>query len=419
MRGSTGSGQRVKHLPESSPVQHRSGSNQRLRLPFSSSFLSADRFALQEFCVAHTTSTCLISYLFVYQNPVESNQSTMNSVWGFALLVALACVSVSYALDIEPRIVGGSDVATGRVPYFVSLVNASRAHQCGGTLIAGDMVLTAASCTTDGPLTSALVGFHDPTDTSYEEFVIIKTSVHPSYDSTTGSYDIAILQLDSSSTFSPIVVNSVSGFPGGVTEIMAVGYGTTNSSGVMAVPSAVQALDLLYISQSSCSALINFLKAEEYIQRQITSDMMCIASYQETGQCTGDEGGPMVYTGDSADSDLLVGVMASDRGCVKYQYPTMGTRTSAAYPFIESTVCSDSGSAPDYFGCTSKPSASPTAAPSPSPTVSPTAAPSPSPTVSPTVAPSPSPTPKPSASPTAVIDDTGSPTAMPTESPTE
>jgi len=45
-------------------------------------------------------------------------------------------------------IIKGRKAAEGRFPYFVSLINKKGAHRCGGVLIAPDMVLTAASCST-------------------------------------------------------------------------------------------------------------------------------------------------------------------------------------------------------------------------------------------------------------------------------
>ena len=43
----------------------------------------------------------------------------------------------------KPRIVGGGKVDPGRFPYFARLYEPGL---CGGTLVASDVVLTAASC---------------------------------------------------------------------------------------------------------------------------------------------------------------------------------------------------------------------------------------------------------------------------------
>ena len=50
------------------------------------------------------------------------------------------------ASDVTTRIIGGSDVEQERYPYFVSLVDENDVHQCGGSLIAPNVVLTSATC---------------------------------------------------------------------------------------------------------------------------------------------------------------------------------------------------------------------------------------------------------------------------------
>jgi secreted trypsin-like serine protease len=48
--------------------------------------------------------------------------------------------------DRLPRIVGGDDADRTRFPYYVALVDANDQFVCGGSLIASDVVLTAAHC---------------------------------------------------------------------------------------------------------------------------------------------------------------------------------------------------------------------------------------------------------------------------------
>jgi secreted trypsin-like serine protease len=47
------------------------------------------------------------------------------------------------ALASQTRLFGGENATAGRYPYFVRLVGAG---QCGGALIAPDIVVTAAHC---------------------------------------------------------------------------------------------------------------------------------------------------------------------------------------------------------------------------------------------------------------------------------
>lgn len=70
----------------------------------------------------------------------------MRSVLCKALVFALTAAKASSSSTPEARIVGGDSVTAGRMPYFVSLVDAAGVHQCGGTLIASNLVLTSAAC---------------------------------------------------------------------------------------------------------------------------------------------------------------------------------------------------------------------------------------------------------------------------------
>jgi len=67
-----------------------------------------------------------------------------------SLLLALAIPAVSFAAaipqDQEVQIVGGTAAAAGEFPYIVSVQTSSGSHFCGGTLLNGNTVITAAHC---------------------------------------------------------------------------------------------------------------------------------------------------------------------------------------------------------------------------------------------------------------------------------
>jgi secreted trypsin-like serine protease len=85
-------------------------------------------------------------------------------------------------LNGSPRIIGGQEAPEGRYPYAVSLVYPDGSHECGGSLIAPNIVLSAAHCAEDS--THVQIGRHDRSDLNdeYEELSILHKLVHPLYD---------------------------------------------------------------------------------------------------------------------------------------------------------------------------------------------------------------------------------------------
>ena len=81
----------------------------------------------------------------------------------------------------DPRIVNGENAQWGRYPYLVSLRSGKTGrHMCGGSLVAPDIVLTAAHC--NGSV-AVWIGVYsqsaDPAISSYEIMDIKQEIEHP------------------------------------------------------------------------------------------------------------------------------------------------------------------------------------------------------------------------------------------------
>ncbi|KIE00097.1 Trypsin- protease, partial [Metarhizium majus ARSEF 297] len=115
-----------------------------------------------------------------------------------AIILAVACSTLlTTAATIDKRIAGGEAAQIGDIPCIVSIQNKRGQHECGGSLLDGNTVLTAAHCLESSHSIRA------GTLNAEEGGVIANNSsrkAHPDYKTQTTVYDvpendIAILKL--------------------------------------------------------------------------------------------------------------------------------------------------------------------------------------------------------------------------------
>ncbi|KAI2510347.1 serine-type endopeptidase [Fragilaria crotonensis] len=158
--------------------------------------------------------------------------------------------------DLGSRIVGGFKADPKRHPFFTQLLvstESDSAWECGGTLIAADVVLTAAHCvTTDDswdPIWSIEMWVNS-TSVYYSPYEYYRSAisylVYPLYDDTTLSHDLALIFLDEPVKGVTLAkINKNANSPAVGKALTAIGLG------LMQRPSEVEATYLMQVSMNT------------------------------------------------------------------------------------------------------------------------------------------------------------------------
>ena len=200
----------------------------------------------------------------------------------------------------SPFIVGGEPTIDGEWPYMVALIRTghlpSTGQFCGGSLIAENIVLTAAHCVYGERINdfSVYVGSQSLSDpgSSGELIPVDNIVIHENYNPATLTDDIALVFLSqpSSLAVTPLLSpEQMAGLALGDTLTVA-GWGNMEPFG-WSTPDQLQQVDVNYISNETCQEAYTDL----YGPNTVTETMMC-AGMPEGGKdsCHGDSGGPLV-----------------------------------------------------------------------------------------------------------------------------
>jgi len=202
---------------------------------------------------------------------------------------------------------------------------------CSGSLIANDIILTAAHCLDHAPINITRLGtYYNLTNATLGETVeVCEQLPHPGYArSGRKEHDIALLRLCQESVLAkkgnavPIRLNSNESCPFTNQSLILVGWGKTFRNGT--IPSDIlQTTTLYYNSTEDCNKTFqnhnnincsgyNTPEKKENCEEYITPDEMC-ASAPNTDQCEGDSGGALII-GSNKTNYVQVGVTSHTTG---------------------------------------------------------------------------------------------------------
>jgi hypothetical protein len=298
--------------------------------------------------------------------------------------------------EVKPRIFGGWDTVEDRYPYAqVSLYSDSEGHQCGASLIAVDVVLTAAHCA--GSYDYIIIGKHKIEDTTDEAeiFAPLMEIVHPENDETTTRFDVMLIILDGYTTLAtPVRVNNNSDVPTNGQDLTVLGFGYDES---WEMPDMLQETKVAYTRNLDCVAIQD--ENGYTLENDLYADMLC-AGEDGRDSCYGDSGSPLILVGNTVEQDVQVGLVSWGYECAG-DLPGIYSRLShwQTFNFIKDTVCEHSVSPPTtYMNCGQQttattnppthapPTAGPTYYPTYYPTLESTLETIPPPTIGPTTA---------------------------------
>ena len=195
------------------------------------------------------------------------------------------------------KIIGGTPADARDYPWYALLYRYNGGF-CGGSLVAPDMVLSAAHC----------AGGFDRVFIGNETIEIESEYLHPSYDDDTVSHDFMLVKLKSPSQ-APIVRmdDALYSYKYDETKSLWIaGHGDIDPDPESTIVSEILLeAEVEYVSQDSCSSAYSVLA-----DISIDDSMMCAVSPGKDS-CQGDSGGPLF----DRENEVLVGVVSFGIGC--------------------------------------------------------------------------------------------------------
>lgn len=240
----------------------------------------------------------------------------------------------------QPDIMGGREATPGAWPWQAALVSADVTNAyfgqfCGGSLIAGDWVLTAAHCVDDvrADDVAVVLGRHTLSSTTGERIAVQEIIIHPAYKAWWAGSDLALLRLAQASTQTTITLDAHENAPAETQAARGTvtGWGATEDQ--FSGSDVLREVAIPLVARDICNA-------PEAHNGRVTVDMLC-AGYAKGGKgaCYGDSGGPLMIPKPQSSEWLQVGIVSwGPAGCDRQDGYSIFTRVASFQSWIQACL---------------------------------------------------------------------------------
>uniref|UniRef100_A0A8C6JNX7 Uncharacterized protein n=1 Tax=Melopsittacus undulatus TaxID=13146 RepID=A0A8C6JNX7_MELUD len=236
------------------------------------------------------------------------------------------------AMQTAGRIVGGSEASRGEFPWQVSL-RENNEHFCGAAILTEKWLVSAAHCFTefqDPAMWAAYTGTTSlrGSDSGAVKMGIARIIPHPSYNTDTADYDVAVLELKRPVSFTkyiqPVCLPDAGHHFPTSKKCLISGWGYLKED-FLVKPEYLQKATVELLDQTLCSSLYS---------HALTDRMLC-AGYLEgkIDSCQGDSGGPLVCQ-EPSGKFFLAGIVSWGIGCAEARRPGVYTRVTKLRDWI-------------------------------------------------------------------------------------
>jgi trypsin len=255
--------------------------------------------------------------------PEEMLRYTLVLLFSAALVSGKVLPPKLQRLHPNGRIVGGTETTIEDNPWQVSL-EAFGLHNCGGSIISPDTIVTAAHCI-DGLISlfyEVVSGTADLLSNGTHS-TVKQAIVHEGYDGL--GNDVALIILNEPLTLSDTTqaVPLADAEPAAGDTVTVTGWGILNEDDLIS-PNQLYTVDVAIVDREECTADYADVEGGD------VDDTMICAGVPEGGKdsCSGDSGGPLTKDGQ------LVGIVSWGLGCGEVGYPGVYTNVASVREWI-------------------------------------------------------------------------------------